>query len=131
LPRYLQHSSSEQVYGSVSPTSLATVAVLDTGADATHPDLTGIVVPGTSVVDGSDGTTEPNGHGTGVSGLVAARLNQAQGTGGVGYSQVQVMPVTVLGADGTGMDGDIIAGVVYAADQGASVILMAFSASGY
>ncbi len=41
------------------------------------------------------------------------------------------MPVTVLGADGTGQDGDIIAGVVYAADHGADVILMAFSNPGY
>src|SRR5437867_6780342 len=131
LPWYLSQISWNQVYGSVTPASLATVAVLDTGVDASHPDLTGIVVAGTSILDGSDGTTDPNGHGTWVSGLVAARLNQAQGTGGVGYSQVQVMPVTVLGSDGTGMDGDIIAGVVYAADHGASVILMAFSAPGY
>ena len=131
LPWYLSQISWDQVYGSVTPTSLATVAVLDTGVDASHPDLTDNVVPGTSILDGSDGTTDPNGHGTWVSGLVAARLNQAQGTGGVGYSLVQVMPVTVLGADGTGYDGDIIAGVVYAADHGASVILMAFSASGY
>ena len=41
------------------------------------------------------------------------------------------MPVTVLGADGTGQDSDIIAGVVWAADHGADVILMAFSNPGY
>ena len=41
------------------------------------------------------------------------------------------MPVTVLGPDGTGQDSDIIAGVVWAADHGADVILMAFSNSGY
>jgi Subtilase family len=39
--------------------------------------------------------------------------------------------VTVLGADGTGQDSDIIAGVVYAADHGANVILMAFSNPSY
>ena len=131
LPWYLPQISWDQVYGSVTPTSLATVAVLDTGVDATHPDLTGIVVPGTSILDGLDGTTDANGHGTWVSGIVAARVNQAQATGGVDYNLVQVLPVTVLGADGTGYDGDIIAGVVYAVDHGASVILMAFSASGY
>jgi hypothetical protein len=41
------------------------------------------------------------------------------------------MPVVVLGADGTGQDTDIIEGVVYAADHGADVILMAFSNPGY
>src|SRR2546422_10950391 len=84
-----------------------------------------------SDVCSSDLTTDANGHGTWVSGIVAARVNQAQATGGVDYNLVQVLPVTVLGADGTGYDGDIIAGVVYAVDHGASVILMAFSASGY
>src|SRR5947208_14665075 len=85
--------------------------------------------PQSSTVRTEPRTRMVTGHG--FPGLVAARLNQAQGTGGVGYSLVQVMPVTVLGADGTGYDGDIIAGVLYAADHGASVILMAFSASGY
>ncbi len=41
------------------------------------------------------------------------------------------MPVTVLGADGTGQDSDIIEGVVYAAEHDADVILMAFSNPGY
>ena len=41
------------------------------------------------------------------------------------------MPVTVLDSDGTGQDSDIIEGVVYAADNGADVILMAFSNPGY
>ena len=41
------------------------------------------------------------------------------------------MPVTVLGADGIGRDSDVIEGLVWAADHGADVALMAFSASGY
>ena len=41
------------------------------------------------------------------------------------------MPVSVLGADGTGRDSDVIEGLVWAADHGADVALMAFSASGY
>src|SRR5439155_9256985 len=50
---------------------------------------------------------------------------------GIGYAGVRLMPVTVLGADGTGTDSDIISGVTYAADHGANVILMAFSNPGY
>ena len=53
------------------------------------------------------------------------------GIAGVAYDGVQVMPVPVLGADGTGQDSDIIEGVVWAADHGADVILMAFSNPGY
>src|SRR5439155_15607199 len=54
LPWYLSQISWDQVYGSVTPTSLATVAVLDTVVDASHPDLTDNVVAGTSIHDGSD-----------------------------------------------------------------------------
>ena len=116
---------------SVSPGGSATVAILDTGVDGSHPDLDGNVVPGTSILDGSNGLTDPNGHGTAMAGIVAAETNNGAGIAGVGYSGVRVMPVTVLGADGTGQDSDIIEGVVYAADHDADVILMAFSNPGY
>src|SRR4029450_1163754 len=45
-----------------------------------------------------------------------------------GYAGVHIMPVTVLDANGEGQDSDVIAGVIWAADHGADVILMAFSA---
>ncbi|MBI2764162.1 MAG: S8 family serine peptidase, partial [Chloroflexi bacterium] len=121
----------DQAYGAVAPSGSSTVAILDTGIDASHPDLAGQVVSGTSILDGSNGLTDPNGHGTWMAGIVAAATDNGEGIAGVAYSGVQVMPVTVLGADGTGLDSDIIEGVVYAADHGANVILMAFSNPGY
>src|SRR5207245_3896489 len=81
--------------------------------------------------DGSNGLTDPNGHGTWMAGIVAARTDNGRGIAGIGFSGVSVMPVTVLDANGVGQDSDIISGVVYAADHGADVILMAFSATGY
>src|SRR5919112_4377396 len=66
-----------------------------------------------------------------MAGIVAAETGNGEGIAGVGYAGVKVMPVTVLGADGTGQDSDVIEGVVYAADHGADVILMAFSNPGY
>src|SRR5436190_3190260 len=122
----------DQVFGSVSPAGTATVAVLDTGVDSSHPDLAGQLAPGTSILDpSSDGTTDPNGHGTWMAGIVAASTDNGIGIAGVGYASVRVMPVTVLGADGTGSDSNIISGVLYAADHGADVILMSFSNPGY
>ncbi|TAL11953.1 MAG: hypothetical protein EPO00_02635, partial [Chloroflexota bacterium] len=118
-------------YGSVAPSGNAIVALLDTGVDASHPDLAGSLVGGTSVLDGSAGTSDPNGHGTALAGIIAAATDNGIGIAGVGYAGVRVMPVTVLGADGTGQDSDIITGVLWAADHGADVINMSFSNPGY
>jgi subtilisin family serine protease len=123
--------SWDQVFGTVNPNYDTTVAILDTGVDATHPELSGVVVPGTSILEGGDPNVDENGHGTWVAGIVAARTDNQQGIAGVGYAHVQVMPVKVLDTNGIGWDGDIIQGIQYAVQNGAKVILMAFSAEGY
>src|SRR5213593_3768164 len=119
------------VFGNVTPTGSAIVAVLDTGVDAQHPDLAGNVIPGISILDGSSGTTDPSGHGTWVAGIAAAQTNTTEGIAGVAYAGVRIMPVTVLDANGLGQDSDVIAGVIWAADHGADVIVMAFSNPGF
>src|SRR4051812_5246881 len=119
----------DTAYGTVDPAGSATVAVLDTGVDATA-DLAGKLVAGASVLDGATSTADPNGHGTAMASIVAAGTDNGTGIAGVGFKGVSVMPVQVLGADGTGQDSDIVAGVVYAADHGADVILMSFSNPG-
>jgi len=119
------------VFGSVSPSGSAVVALLDTGVDGSHSDLAGQLVPGTSILDGSAGTTDPNGHGTAMAGIIAAATDNGQGIAGVGYAGVKVMPITVLDAAGQGQDSDIILGVMYAVDHGADVINMSFSNPGY
>ena len=121
----------DSVFGTVDPAGSAVVALLDTGVDASHPDLAGQLVAGRSMLDSSAGTTDPNGHGTAMAGIIAARTDNAEGIAGIGYAGVKVMPVTVLDADGLGQDSDIIAGVVWAVDHGADVINMSFSNPGF
>ena len=120
----------DQVFGVVMPAGSAKVAVLDTGVDATHPELADKVLAGTSILDGSNGMTDPSGHGTWLAGIIAAQTDTIPGDGiaGVGYAGVKILPVTVLNANGEGQDSDVIAGVIWAVDHGADVILMAFSA---
>ncbi len=121
----------DQLYGTVGIAGTSTVAILDTGVDGSHFDLDEVVLPGTSILDGSNGLTDPNGHGTAMAGIVAAETDNGYGVAGTAYAGVSILPVTVLGADGTGQDSDIISGVVWAADHGADVILMSFSNPGY
>src|SRR5213593_1795621 len=78
----------DQVYGAVSPQFLANVAILDTGVDASHPDLIGSIGPGASMIDDSNGLTDVNGHGTWLAGIVAARTDNLQGISGVAFDHV-------------------------------------------
>ena len=120
-------------FGSANPIANVVVAVLDTGIEGSHPDLAANVIAGTSMLDGSNGLTDPSGHGTMVAGTIAARTNTTppEGVAGVAYAGVRLLPVTVLNADGLGQDSDIIGGVIWAVDHGADVILMAFSNPGF
>ena len=121
----------DQVYGTVRPGTWTRVAILDTGVEGSHADFAGVLAPGTSIIDGSDGLTDTNGHGTWLAGIVAARTNNGLGIAGVGADFVQVMPVKVLDANGEGQDSDVIAGLIWAVDNGAKVVLMAFSNPGF
>jgi len=116
----------DTAYGSVSISGTATIAVLDTGIDAAHPDLAGNVVAGQSFL-GTDPNSDPNGHGTALAGIAAASTNNSTGMAGVAWKGASVSSVQVLGADGTGYDSDVMSGILWAADNGASVILMGFS----
>ncbi len=123
----LQKIGWDKVYGKIAPKGTATVALLDTGIDATHPDLKNNIVVGTSILDGSNGFTDPSGHGTQMAGIIAAVTGNGKGIAGVAYAGVKVMPITVLDAAGIGQDTDIIQGIVWAVDHGANILLMAFS----
>ena len=121
----------DDVYGAVDPAGSAVVAVLDTGVDAGHRDLAGQLVAGTSLLAGTSATTDPNGHGTAMAGIIAAATDNRRGIAGVGFDGVRVMPVTVLDEDGLGQDSDIIEGIVWAVDHGADVINLSFSNPGF
>src|SRR3989442_9258923 len=121
----------DSVYGTVSPAGSATIAVLDTGVDSSQPDLAGRLLPGYSAFTGSGPNSDPNGHGTWLGSIAAASTRHRPGIARVAYSGASIMPVQVLDSTGAGQDGDIISGVVWAADHNANVILMGFSNPGY
>ena len=105
------------------------IAVVDSGVDPTQPDLQGALVPGADFADGTGSTADQYGHGTMVAGVIAARPDNGIGGAGICWT-CEVMPVKVLGADGSGTAEAIADGIRYAADHGANVISMSFVLSG-
>ncbi|MEU8893148.1 S8 family serine peptidase [Streptomyces sp. NPDC048442] len=105
------------------------IAVVDTGVDRTHPDLKDRLVDGHDFVDNDDDPTDQNGHGTHVSGIAAAATDNGIGIAG-GAPGAKIMPVRVLGADGSGSNANITKGIVWAAHHGADVINLSLGESG-
>jgi hypothetical protein len=96
------------------------VAIIDTGIQTTHPDLSANITGGYDFVNNDTSAMDDNGHGTHVAGIVASTMN---GTGNVGASySAQLMPIKVLNESGYGYLSDVAKGVYYAADNGAKVI---------
>src|SRR6266480_1855943 len=108
---------------STSTGSGVVVAVIDTGVLASHEDLAGRLVPGRDFVQqpNDDTPQDENGHGTHVTGIIAADANNGKGIEGVAPS-AQVMPIRVLDANGEG-DPDVVAkGIDYAVAHHVDVI---------
>ncbi len=100
------------------------VAVVDTGVDLSHPDLRGRFVSGTDLVAGGGsckGPRDENGHGTHVSGIIAADINNGIGVAGTAPA-AKIMPVRVLDASGSGSVLTANKGIRWAASHGAKVI---------
>ncbi|MGQ0794070.1 MAG: S8 family serine peptidase [Deltaproteobacteria bacterium] len=93
------------------------IAVLDTGVQSNHPDLSGKGLTGRNFVGSSSNTntSDANGHGTGVAGSAAAKTNNSIGVAGVCWG-CSVLPVKVLSDGGSGTLFDIIEGISYVAD---------------
>jgi hypothetical protein len=111
--------------------------VIDTGIDYTHPDLAANFVGGQDFVNGDPDPMDDHGHGTHVSGTIAARLNNLTGTpadeeGVVGVApDAQILAYKVCSADGTCSDFAIEQAIAQAVTDGAKVINMSLGAPEY
>lgn len=98
------------------------VAVGDTGLDVRHGDFQGVrIVDGYDFVDDDDDPHDGHGHGTHVTGVIAAMVDNGYGIAGIA-PQVTIIPVKVLSDEGSGTASGVAQGIRYAADAGARVI---------
>ncbi|WP_416986294.1 S8 family serine peptidase [Streptomyces sp. T028] len=98
-----------------------TVAVLDTGVDQSHPDLAGRIAEARDF-SGSSGTEDRVGHGTHVASIVAGSGAASGGSRKGVAPSARLLVGKVLGDDGYGSDSQVIAGMEWAAAEGAKVV---------
>jgi hypothetical protein len=114
-----------------------TVAVIDTGVYAEHPDLIA-EPPGTvsRIAQGLDFVGEdavardPNGHGTHVTGTIAATADNGAGIAGVA-PLARILPLRVLRQDGGGTTSDVVAAYALAASLRVPVVNLSFGSPVY
>lgn len=92
------------------------VAVLDTGVDASHPDLAGKVVAARDFVDATGNTADASWHGTAVAGVIAAADADSI------CPRCALISAKVLDAQEDGTDAEIARGLRWAVGAGARVV---------
>lgn len=109
---------------SYSQTGTGTTAyIVDTGILSTHQEFSGRVLSGYTAISDGNGTTDCNGHGTHVAGTV----------GGTTYGvakNVKLVPVRILGCDGSGASSNVIAGLDWILKNGIKPAVVNMSLGG-
>jgi Subtilisin-like serine proteases len=109
---------------SYSQTGSGTTAyIVDTGILSTHQEFSGRVLNGYTAISDGNGTTDCNGHGTHVAGTVGGT------TYGVAKS-VRLVPVRILGCDGSGASSNVIAGLDWILKNGSKPAVVNMSLGG-
>lgn len=128
---YLDYLSMEKAWGYMErvPRSKVRVAIIDTGADLTHPDLTANVNPEycvSSVTDAYNKITNDvsaSGHGTHIAGIVGATAGNAQGVAGLSNNYAEIAAIQC--SDGSRIYSSyVIRGIQYAISIDADIINM-------
>ncbi len=121
---HLPKIKADNAWNSAAGTGV-TIAVLDSGVDASHPDLAPNLTAGWNFFDNNSNTADVSGHGTRVAGVAGASGNNGTGIAGVNW-RAKLMPIRVTDAAGLAYDSLIAQGLIWAADHGARVANISF-----
>lgn len=102
------------------------IAVVDTGVDPDHPDLSARIVDGWNVFSGNADFSDVVGHGTMVAGVVAALSDNALGVAGLTWKN-PLLAIRVTNGSGDASSKDVAAGILWAMQRGARIINVSFA----
>lgn len=131
---FIGYDSSRPLANAI--TSKVTVAVIDSGIEYTHTDLTnrmwvdGSGNHGYNFVADNFSPLDDDGHGTHVSGIIAAEENNSFAVTGLTGSFVELMAIKVLDATGSGTSQNVHDGIQYAISNGADIINLSVESIG-
>ncbi|HPP79045.1 S8 family peptidase, partial [Methanospirillum sp.] len=137
-------------WGATTGSSSVVIALIDTGVDYTHPDLSSNIwqnpgeylngadddgngyiddIRGWNFVSKNNDPMDDNGHGTHCAGTMAAVGNNGIGVTGVTWN-AKIMPLKFLDSKGSGYTSDAISAILYATQKGVPLISCSFSGPG-
>src|ERR1035437_65645 len=102
------------------------IAIIDSGVDATHPDLSPRIMAGWNFLSGNTDTHDQMGHGSAVAGTLGAATNNLIGVAGVTWAN-PIMPLVVVDSTGYASYSNIASAITYAADHGARIVNISIS----
>ena len=129
-----QRVGADQTWDQVSNADPVVVAVIDTGLNTNHPDLIGNTVAGYDFVTGKTNVIDLAGHGTAVSGCIAAVTNNGMGTAGIaGSANIKIAPYRAGGqySGDTQLDVAYICAAILKAKERPEVKVINMSFGGY
>ncbi|WP_246079106.1 S8 family peptidase [Paenibacillus piri] len=120
---YLKQIHIEEAWDVATGGDSLVIAVVDTGIDLSHPDLTPNLVEGVNLIVPRQPPQDDNGHGTNVAGIIGAAANNDKGIAGILW-KTKLMPIKALEGDGTGSETKLGEGIRYAVDNGAKIVVL-------
>jgi len=111
------------------PRSRVLVGVIDTGLDQSHADLKQRFVDGFDLLEIDDDPYDDHGHGTHVSGIIAANVSNRTGIAGLSRG-ADIVPMKACTADGACPVFETYGAIVDAIRRGAAVINMSLGGAG-
>jgi len=106
------------------------VAVIDTGVDYNHTDLSGRIIKGYDFINNDSDPMDDHWHGTHVAGVVAAATDNGKGVAAISWG-AKILAIKAMDNNGSGTDVTVANGIKYAADNGAKVINLSLGGGGY